>query len=532
MIDKTKSSTADLRRLTQMSEKTKPRKCLVSPTSAFICDHLRLKLPRGFIETVETVSVFCAREITQLKLEAGGCGCGLPRANAVMKMLACFVLLFTLGTAVQGQISGAKLDNPDRLFFRNGDSLSGTLQTIAPDGVRWVRSDAREAMEFASTNLSRVEFAPRPAPADAEVADCRVYLSNGDLLEGAFLSCDLTDVRVRTSYAGALDIPRAAVKSVVFLPSAQSAIFEGPHGLDGWVQGKSTLAAAVVEPGEWKYRNGAFYATKSASIARDVKLPDSVRIEFDLRWQDRFQLAVALFTDSLQPVSLAAKENEPDFGGFYSFQLNNSYADIIAITKREPLRYLEPVFTPLLLQTNRTHVDLRANKKTRAIALFLDGVLVKKWTDTNGFAGQGTGLRFVNQAQGAVKVSHVRVSAWDGRLDDKPSLTPDGKNDAILKADGSVAVGSVQSITNGVLALNIVQVRLAIPLAKVTRLDFAVLPETKPSAASASQVRVFAGQSSRLSLQLGQWDSNAVSGVSSLLGKVTLRPETLTRLEW
>ena len=93
--------------------------------------------------------------------------------------------------------------------------------------------------------------------------------------------------------------------------------------------GRVGRAPAPGESGQWTYRNGAFYAGKTASIARDLKLPDVAEIQFDLAWKGALNLAIALYTDSLLPILLTAKDQAPDFGGFYSLRLHNATEALI-----------------------------------------------------------------------------------------------------------------------------------------------------------------------------------------------------------
>ena len=48
---------------------------------------------------------------------------------------------------------------------------------------------------------------------------------------------------------------------------------------------------------------------------------------------------MALYTDYLT-VSLAEKDSEPDFGGFYSLQLTSYAVNVLMVKQKEPLQYL------------------------------------------------------------------------------------------------------------------------------------------------------------------------------------------------
>src|SRR6202008_3358985 len=121
---------------------------------------------------------------------------------------------------------------------------------------------------------------------------CRLYLLNDDELEGRLTSCDAEKVLLDTWYGGLLTIPRKVVRAIIPVSSNKAVVYEGPTGLEGWIAGK--MANAIANPGNWRYKNGAFYATRPASLARDLKLPDVANIEFDLAWKGMLYLAIAL----------------------------------------------------------------------------------------------------------------------------------------------------------------------------------------------------------------------------------------------
>src|SRR5262249_15342491 len=161
------------------------------------------------------------------------------------------------------------------------------------------------------------------------------------------------------------------------------------------------------------------------------------------------QLAIALYTDYYQPINLANKDTEPEFGGFYSLQLNSFSANLLPVKKNDPLRYLGQVSVPAFNQKNTAHVEIRASKTKRTIALLVDGEVVKQWNETEEFVGQGAGVRFVHQGQGKVKLSQLRVSVWDGQFEEKPSAHPDAKQDIAKLRNGDKAGGTLNSIQDG-----------------------------------------------------------------------------------
>jgi len=419
---------------------------------------------------------------------------------------------------------------PDSLFLRSGDVLYGQLAAIdAAGAVQWRHPDAAQPIQFKPDSIAQIDFpAPNNTSAPSNIA-CRLLLANGDTLEGNIISCDREAVALQTWYADRLSIPRASLQSLVFTRS-WPVVFDGITGLDGWTQAASAAAAAG-ESGQWTYRNGAFYAGKTASLARDLKLPDVAEIQFDLAWQGPLNLAIALYTDSLRPILLSAKAQGPDFGGFYSLRLDNSFyrsIDLWPIKKNEPDRRLGQLPFPFPGNKDRMHVDLRVSKPQHKIALSLDDTLVKEWVDPQGFAGEGTGMRFVQNPGGVIKLSRLRVTHWDG-IFDEPSA--DVTHDAFWPEDGAQVGGAIESISNGKLAFRTTHGPMEIPLARLKALTFAHRQDSS-SEIKAGTVRATFAQGGVLTFTLETWRRDGMIIRSPDFGKVRINPAAFSRLQF
>jgi hypothetical protein len=429
-------------------------------------------------------------------------------------------------------VTGAAAQSTDELLFRNGDLLYGQLLAIDESStVRWRHPDAAEPIEFKPDSIAQINF---PAPTNSITRSdnaCRLLLANGDALEGDLVSCDREAVVFQTWYAGRLRIPRAAVQSLVFIPRSPE-LFDGITGLDGWTQ--TTSAAALPgDTGQWTYRNGAFYASKTASIARDLRLPDEAEIQFDLAWKGSLNLAVALYTDSLQPILLAAKDQGPDFGGFYSLRFQNTtFIDLWPIKKGERPRALGQLFYPSLNNKDRLHVDLLVSKPQHKIILSLDDTPAKEWIDPEGFIGEGTDMRFVQNSGGVTKLSNLRITPWDGIFANETSAeTDDMTHDTFRPENGMKTPGVIESISNGKMTARTTNGLVEIPLTKLQAITFA-RQQTNSSQPQTATVRATFAQGGGLTFILESWRPNEMMVRSPDFGTVKINPAAFTRLEF
>jgi len=452
--------------------------------------------------------------------------CGLK--SALLRLFAALAVFVVCATPLRAEAGGTDTSK-HALYFRNGDVLTGNLESIRADKtLTWRRADILQSIEFSGTNLAEARFLFEHKPTARETNSCRVHLNNGDAIEGRLSQIDSTNVTLDTPFAGQMVFPRKVVTEIETLPEEGRAIFSGPTGLEGWIMGKVTLPGAG-DVGDWRYTNGAFYATRSASIARDLKLPDVARIEFDLAWKSTLQAAVALYTSYMQPINLANKDTEPAFGGFYSLQLNSFMASLLPVKQNSPLLYLGQSHVPAFSQKNRAHLEVLASKPANRIILLIDGVLIKEWSDPDGFAGSGTGMRFVHQGQGAIKLSNLRISEWNGKIEQKSTNVTVLKEDLAKLLNGDKVSGKLESYRDGKITFATDKTKLEIPFSRVADIGFPPGQkgdDTKPS------VRAFFPDGGSVTFRLERWDTQGVVGDSPNFGRVTFAPNTFTRVEF
>jgi hypothetical protein len=448
-----------------------------------------------------------------------------------MRILFLFAFLIWTFAAEPTTKQAPRKTGRDALTFRNGDVLFGSLTSIdAENGIKWTRADARNEFHFNPERISEVDFANAAnAPSQVSSNFCSVQLSNGDQCQGELVYYDGAKLKLNTWFAGELEFPREAVALVVPLGLPKPTIFAGPSGLEGWTMGKVN-AGGLVEAGEWIYQNNALYAFKSASIARDVHLPDSCSMQFDLEWRGFFHIAVALYTEYLHPVNLANKETEPKFGGFYSMQINPFSANLLPVKQTDPLHYLGQASLQTLAQKNGAHVDIRVSKSKRVIALLIDGVLVKQWVDTEDFAGTGTAIRFVHQGQGAVKLTNLKIIEWDGQFEEPVSITPNKSQDLARLKNGDRVFGNVKALRDGKLTIEAAGTTLDVPVTRVKQVELASQKPFNPRTNTNTVRAFFNSGSGSMTFDLHKWTGEELKGESANFGSATFKPNAFSRL--
>lgn len=422
---------------------------------------------------------------------------------------------------------------PHAILFRNGDLLTGQLESLTPtNGLRWRHGDVAGAIQFQPDALAEIHLGSTPRPATSSPTYCFIRLTNGDELAGNLKSIDDRQLVIETWFAGTLTLPRPRVASLRPAGPTPRVIYAGPDGLDGWTMGKPLAGNA--NPGQWHFVNGAFVASQSASIARDLKLPASSSLEFDLAWRGQFRHAVALYSDTLQPVMLDAAAEQPAFGDFYSLQMfhfgaQQMQVQLMHVRHKGPRRELGlAIFS--MPTNNAAQIAIRSSREQKTINLFINSVLVKQWADPE-FAVGGTGVRFVAQpVGGSVRLSNLRVFEWDGRVAETLApLVPNVTVDVGRLMNRDSVAGRLVELKDGKLRFAVADNFIEVPLDRVGQVDFAT-DRAQAAPFQPGDIRVFFTGRGSLTFALESWTERGVRASSANFGTAEFAPQAFSRI--
>ena len=233
-------------------------------------------------------------------------------------------------------------------------------------------------------------------------------------------------------------------------------------------------------------------------------MPDRAILRFDLAWKNRLCVAIGFHADFARPkpkeedhkdkaIKIAAVRadmaNLPVlFGNSYVLQLYANYtmlfrtsinADGKPAVEQIQINNSNYIRLP---ETGQATVELRSNRLTGVIALFIDEEFVTQWNENDGsgnaapnFAGKGPGFGFlVQSSDSCARISDVIVSEWNGMPDSARSLQVDDQ-DVVLMANGTDRnAGSVGSLdAQGRILFNGKHGKFQFPLEEVAEIRFA-----------------------------------------------------------
>jgi len=375
-------------------------------------------------------------------------------------------------------------DNLDILRFTNGDQLHGAFQGIkGGTQVIWRRDDLSEVAELKTTQLrSIVLHGGRPLKGLASLSNA--VLANGDRIPGTITAIDDEVVTLNTPCAGILRVPRRQIATLCPNPLGGRVYYHGPFSEDEWkmVHPSFRDGLPAVKPGEkdaedqpgrWIFSGSAWYWSSKrlgTALVRDSGMSDCSVLSFDIAWKNQLCLAVSFLADFARPKPLddEKKNGNKDaiaqfrpitpgdfsqlprvFGNSYVLQL---YSNYIMLNRTRVDADGNPSFRRIQLnnnnvrlsERNQARIELRVNRLTGAVALFIDGEFTTQWTDNEAVDGvdgkstiHGSGFGFMVQgAETSVRISDVIVSEWNGMPDSARSLQLDNQ-DIILMSNGT-----------------------------------------------------------------------------------------------
>ena len=425
----------------------------------------------------------------------------------------------------------------DLLSFANGDQLHGKLSGIATGpSVLWKRDDVGEEVVFKSSELRRIVLRGG-RPEKSIEGFSHVGTSNGDRIPGVVREMDDKRVVLDTTFGGIIEIPRDQVGLIAPNPLGGRILYHGPYDPEEWVmidnEHLEGIPALKVD-GEtkmsvWKHSGSAWYWQNKESgtaLVKKAGLPDRAILRFDITWKSRLSCAIAFHSNFKQAPQAAAKEGEeeiraqervvmaggmnnpaalPDiFGDSYVLQLFSNYVmlhhtsfDADGRPRLERVQTTNTNSSMRLGDSGTATVEIRCNRPTGEISLFIDGAFVVQWIEVEGggdegvgYAGKGEGFGFLVQTpESPVRISEIVVAEWNGMPDAARSLQVDDADIVLLSNGTDRFSGKVTGLSQSKLKLEGRYGDFEIPLNEIAEVHFAKSRIAKTSDAPSDEIR-------------------------------------------
>ncbi len=288
----------------------------------------------------------------------------------------------------------------DDLTLAGQSRLTGTVRSINEAGVVELSSALSPDSVFlkadavAMVNFRAPEVVPNPP-------GTLIELSNGDLLPAAIEGLDERNLVALTADAGRLVIPRTALKSIQLGVRQRQIIYTGPRNLEEWSRHGDGVRG-------WTFANKSLVASGPGRVSKQFEAPSQFTFKFTLKWQGSPSFQV-YFADPLTP--------NVDPVDRYYLQFNGAGLEV----KRESSQgqhfqtVIIPSVTPEKYPTNEVDVEIRVDRKTSRLDLFLNGEAEGAGVDPVAKPPAGNGVTFVSSAPAGAtqEIRGIEVSEFD-----------------------------------------------------------------------------------------------------------------------
>jgi hypothetical protein len=477
-------------------------------------------------------------------------------------------------------IAASAADLPDLLRFTNDDQLRGTFRGIheGPQ-VQWENDDLVGPVAFKTSRIRHIVLrGGRPSKLLGTLS--HADLVNGDKIPGIITALDGKFVTMETSYGGKLRIPRDHITVLAPNPLGGRVAYYGPFAEDDWKMVHGAFSNGVLDeddepepeskekeatPGRWVFSGSAWYWNHKGggtALIRETGMPERSVLRFDLAWKSRLNLSIALHADFAKPqpeVKEEQKENRAGnvmnpaslpqlFGNSYVLQLYSNYLTLLrtSVDSEGKPSIQRPRINggaARLGETGHARIELRSNRKTGEITLFVNDEFTAQWNGmdmaSNGddedpaMKGNGSGFGFVAQGgDSPVRISDIIMSEWNGMPDSARSLQMD-EQDVVLMTNGtdrySGKVGGMDE--QGAILFEGKHGRFRFPIEDVSEIRFAKQSLAAASEPTADNVIVRLAPIGAISGLPVPGESSSIGIISPIVGKMELSLESAVMIE-
>lgn len=389
----------------------------------------------------------------------------------------------------------------DVLHYFSGDTLHGNIVTATPKFLTWTRPDFGQPYRCQTGGLQRLDLARRSS---VQAVGGGVELTNGDTLAGTVVDLDGERLRLGTSYAGELTVPRAMLRRISPGRQSYGALFEGGDRLADWKR----------HSGKWSVDSRGLTGSGGA-ISRQLALPDQASVSMKVAWTDR--------TPNLSIISHSDPRDYSKQG--YNLHVSRGSIALVRGTGRSMGR--APFNFPS--RPKEATFEMSIDRTSGTVRVHCNGRFVKAWT--TGYRSTGSSLTLCANGGSKTLFSQIRVSAGIGR---RRFTTPKHRKiseDRVFFGDDDRLSGKIAKIADGKLEFDSESGRLSIPLEDAREIVFNDA-EAERARRRTGDVELYFVGGERITMQLVELSKGVVVGDSENFGLQTFDLEYLTGIRF
>jgi hypothetical protein len=409
----------------------------------------------------------------------------------------------------------------DVVILKDDSSLAGTITTFSDKGKIELSSPLSfEPFQLRADHLARVYF-NNPHVIDYSRPSTLIMLKNGDLFPASLTALDEGIATVETNFAGKLTIPRTMIDNIRFGVGEHRLVYKGPENPEGWTMEDS-----------WRFDSSRFVASGNGTLSGRFDTPKSFSLSFRLTWQNVPNFQIYFAADSVEATGRADR---------YYLQFANAGLEIKRQQSGKGQTYL-PIASvpcdPLDFNDANLHVELRIDRKSNNIHLYLDEKFIGKYQDPLNASPTGTGIMFRSNIQEGDEqsIDEISINEWDASKDRHQTEERGDKNqDVVIARNSDRGIGSILSLVPGPDGGSIrykgphQPEPLDLPLEEISTIFFTQPDEPKENTRPAFLLGLLR-PGAALSVMKCDFSGDSIKLLHPLLGELTLRRDSATSL--
>lgn len=326
----------------------------------------------------------------------------------------------------------------DDLTFADGSTqLTGTVRTIDEAGrVELISPLSPGPILLKGESIGEIGFSL--GNATEATPSALVELANGDLLPASIESLDDRILTVKSPTSGRLEIPRNNLSSLQLGIQQHNQLYAGPRGLEEWMAGDANAK-------NWSFTNNRLIASGPATASMKIAgLPKQFTLRFTLKWKEKqtpnFQV---YFADSLKPKGEPSDRYYLQFGSAgleikREVSKGKRYHTLVQLNRR-----------PTQFPDRQLQVEIRVNRNTSRLELFLNGEPEGESPDPVSAAPNGSGITLISNAPNGTtqEIHNIEVlENDDSRVRHHAEERGDPKTDSLISTEDDRWSGQLTKI--------------------------------------------------------------------------------------
>lgn len=403
------------------------------------------------------------------------------------------------------------------LRFPDGDALTGSPAGVDAEGyLSWnSKLFAQDGARFEPTQLDSITIQSLVAPTFPETTQAIISFQSHidqstDILNGELLGFDDETVKLRTWYAGELELKRSMLDAIT-VDTAPRPIINGAGKLEDW--------EIIGEPNAWKIDKNVFTSNNRGSLARELPdLPNLIQLSFDLSFDYSPYLRIFFFADS-------GTELVPRTG--YSISIQNGP---MQFTKRKDNNNISINAQPFgnrheFRSQSSNHVDIFIDRAKGLMKLYVDDIIVCSAEDRDPLT-ESHWFHLSTLQEREHSLSNFALRPWNGELPEKKDyldfreeLPIEGEQ--IELQNGDTIIGKANAIVDGKLAIETEFIPVAVPISRLKSFQISNAEEREEPRIYREDVRCYFHDGSHVTLRLSDLSATQISGYSQVFGDLS-----------